>query len=73
MYQQQSPQLPRQWHSGEIDTAWLSMLVDCFEKISQTDLRAVPCDLSILLALKARLAQPASLRAGRGLDFRHIN
>jgi hypothetical protein len=61
-------QHPRQWRSGTGDTSWLSMLVDRFEKTSQTDLRAVPCEEPVLLALMAQLARPASPRGGRGSD-----
>jgi hypothetical protein len=59
--------------SGGTDIAWLSMLVDCFEKTSQTDFRAAPCDELVLQALKAQLAQPASPRGACGLDFRFLN
>jgi hypothetical protein len=63
-------QSPRRWRSGTGDASWLSRLVARFEKISQADVRAVPCDEPVLLALKAHLARPASLRGGRGSDSR---
>jgi hypothetical protein len=70
---QQSRQRARRGRSSRTDMAWLSMLVDSFEKTSQTDLRAVPCDELVLRALKVRLAQPASARGACGLDFRSLN
>jgi hypothetical protein len=49
------------------------MLVATFEKISQTDLRAVPCDDHVLAAFKAHLARPASPRGCRGPDSRRLH
>jgi hypothetical protein len=39
---------------------WLSMLVDAMEEVSRPELRALPCHPSILMALRAQLARPAS-------------
>jgi hypothetical protein len=64
---------PRPRRSSAGDNLWLSMLIDRFEKISQTDLGAVACGEPILLALKAQLARPVSPRGGRGSDFRFLN
>ena len=36
------------------------MLIDTMEEISRPELRAVPCDISVLAALRAQLARPAS-------------
>jgi hypothetical protein len=36
------------------------MLIDTMEKVSCSDLRAVPCDPELLAAVKAQLARPAS-------------
>jgi hypothetical protein len=55
---QMSRHRPRR-RSGAGDTLWLSMLVERFEKLSQADLRAVPCEERALLAVKAQLAGPA--------------
>jgi len=48
------------WRSGSGQRAWLSMLIDTMEEISRPELRAVPCDISVLAALRAQLARPAS-------------
>jgi len=50
----------RTWRSGSGQRAWLSMLIDTMEEISRPELRAVPCDISVLAALRAQLAHPAS-------------
>ena len=38
------------------------MLIDTMEEISRPESRAVPCDISVLAALRAHLARPASAR-----------
>jgi hypothetical protein len=50
------------WRSAGGQRAWLSMLIDTMEEISRPELRAVPCDISVLAALRAQLARPASAR-----------
>jgi hypothetical protein len=36
------------------------MLVDAMEKFSRPELRAVPCDILTLAAVRAQLARPAA-------------
>jgi len=48
------------WRSGDGERLWLSMLIDTMEEISRPELRAAPCDISVLAALRAQLARPAS-------------
>jgi hypothetical protein len=48
------------WRSGNGETIWLSMLVDAMEKISRPELRSEPCERSVLAAVRAQLARPAS-------------
>jgi hypothetical protein len=36
------------------------MLIDAMEEVSLTELRAMPCDRSVLAGLRAQLARPAS-------------
>jgi hypothetical protein len=36
------------------------MLIDAMEEISRPEFRAVPCDQSVLAAVRAQLARPAS-------------
>lgn len=48
------------WRTAGDQRAWLSMLIDTMEEISRPEQRAVPCDVSVLAALRAQLARPAS-------------
>ena len=49
------------WRSGRRpERLWLSMLIDTMEEVSRPELRAVPCDRSVLAAVRAQLARPAS-------------
>jgi len=48
------------WRSGSGEQLWLSLLVDAMEKAARPELRAVPCDRSILAMVSAQLARPAS-------------
>jgi hypothetical protein len=48
------------WRSEKGQTRWLSMLIDAMEKVSRPEFRAVPCDRSVLAAVRAQLARPAS-------------
>ena len=50
------------WRSGSGQRVWLSRLIDTMEQISRPEIRAVPCDISVLSALRAQLARPASAR-----------
>ena len=50
------------WRSGSGQRVWLSRLIDSMDEISRPELRAVPCDISVLAALRAQLARPASAR-----------
>ena len=50
----------RTWRTAGGQRAWLSMLIDNMEEISRPELRAVPCDGRLLIALRAQLARPAS-------------
>ena len=48
------------WRSGDGERMWLSMLVDTMENVSRAEFRSLPCEPSILAALRAQLARPAS-------------
>jgi hypothetical protein len=50
----------RQWRSGAGERLWLSMLVDTLEEMSRPEFRSLPCDPSVLIAVGAQLARPAS-------------
>jgi len=67
----QMARLTRQRRPGTGDLAWLPLLVQAFEQASQADVRAVPTDEPVLLALKAQLVLPASLQQRCGIRFLH--
>jgi hypothetical protein len=48
------------WRSGDGEKVWLSMLIDAMEAVSRPELRSAPCDRTVLAALRAQLARPAS-------------
>jgi hypothetical protein len=48
------------WRSGDDETMWLSMLIDTMENVCRPEVRGLPCEPSILLALRTQLARPAS-------------
>jgi hypothetical protein len=60
-----------QWRSGDGQTLWLSMLVDAMEEISRSQLRGVPLSPSVLIALEAQLARPASGYAHSRFSWRN--
>jgi hypothetical protein len=60
MGQQLQPWRSETWRSENGQTRWLSMLIDAMERVSRPEFRAVPCDLSVLAAVRAQLARPAS-------------
>jgi hypothetical protein len=57
------------WRSENGQTLWLSMLIDAMEKVSSPEFRAVPCDLSVLAAVRAQLARPAAPYVHSGSRF----
>jgi hypothetical protein len=57
------------WRSENDRTRWLSMLIDAMEKVSRPEFRAVPCDLSLLAAVRAQLARPAAPYVHGGSRF----
>jgi hypothetical protein len=48
------------WRSADGERMWLSMLVDTMENVSRPEFRGLPCEPSILAALRAQLTRPAS-------------
>jgi hypothetical protein len=48
------------WRSRGGQRNWLSMLVETMEKLSRPEFRSQPCDRSVLVAVRAQLARPAS-------------
>ena len=57
------------WRSGDGERRWLSMLVDTMENVSRPEIRKIPCDPQILIALHAQLARPASPYLCGASDF----
>jgi hypothetical protein len=57
-------QLQQEWRSRSgSDSVWLAMLIQSFERVSRSDVRAMPCDTSLLIAVREQLARPASVRS----------
>jgi hypothetical protein len=48
------------WRGRDGQKSWLSMLVEVMEEISRPEFRALPVDASVLAAVSAQLARPAS-------------
>jgi hypothetical protein len=61
------------WRSGHGERAWLSKLIDTMDEVSRPEFRGLPCDPSILVALRAQLARPASAYAHCGSNFSRLN
>jgi hypothetical protein len=59
----------RSWRSQDSCDSWLSLLIDTMEEVSRPEIRAMPCDISLLAAVNAQLARPASRRIGYASDF----
>jgi hypothetical protein len=68
MGQQLQPRV-RPWRSEDDRHLWLSLLIDTMEEVSRPELRATPCDISLLAAVKAQLARPVSSRLRYASDF----
>jgi hypothetical protein len=62
-------QQTQQWRSGTGETAWLSALVGTMDRVSDPELRATPCDRSLLAAVEAHLARPAMSHGLYGSNF----
>jgi hypothetical protein len=57
------------WRSASGQNQWLSMLVDAMEEVSRPEIRKRRCDNSLLAAVRAQLARPASPYVWYGSDF----
>jgi hypothetical protein len=62
-------QQTQQWRSGNGEMSWLSMLVDTMDTLSRPELRAMSCDPTLLVAVKAHLARPAAPCGFYGSNF----
>jgi hypothetical protein len=63
-----SRQLPS-WRTGNGQTAWLSRLIEAMEKFSRPEWRALPLDRLEIAAMRARLAQPATMNSAYASRF----
>ena len=59
----------QQWRSGHGERAWLSMLADTMEKLSEPEFRSMPCDETMLASVKAHLASSAPPNGLYGSNF----
>ena len=57
------------WRPRDGERLWLSMLVDAMEQAARPEFRAIPCDSTILAAVGAQLARPASPHPFGRLEF----
>jgi len=48
------------WRGRDGHKSWLSMLVEAMEEISRPEFRELPVDPSVIAAVSAQLARPAS-------------
>jgi hypothetical protein len=62
-------QQTQQWRSATGERAWLSALVETMERVSRPELRATPCARSLLVAVEAHLARPATPYGLYGSNF----
>jgi hypothetical protein len=62
-------QQEQQWRSGKSEMAWLSALIGAMEKVSRPELRATRCPPSLLAAVEAHLARPATSQGFYGSNF----
>jgi hypothetical protein len=60
-----------QWHGGDGERLWLSLLVAAMEEASRPEIRSKPCESAVLQACRAQLAQPATGYAGVSSTARH--
>jgi hypothetical protein len=62
-------QQTQQWRSANGEMAWLSTLVGTLETLSRPEVRAMPCDPALLVAVQAHLAGPATPHGFYGSNF----
>jgi hypothetical protein len=60
-------QLQQEWHSRAGSDGWLVSLILSFDRVSRSDVRAVPCDPAVLMAVRDQLARPAATRPSSAL------
>jgi len=61
------------WQEGDRQKSWLSMLVEAMEEITRPEFRALPVDRSVLAAVSAQLARPASPYSYCASQYRRRN
>ena len=49
-----------QWHGGDGERLWLSLLVAAMEEVSRPEIRSQPCDSAVLQACREQLMQPVT-------------
>jgi hypothetical protein len=59
----------QRWEPGNGERLWLSMLIAAMEDVSRPEIRALPCDRSVLAAVTMQLERPVSPYAHQSSRF----
>jgi hypothetical protein len=63
----------QRWEPVTGEKLWLSMLIEAMEGVSRPEIRALPCDQSVLAALTMQLERPVSPYARHAQSSRFLN
>jgi hypothetical protein len=63
----------QRWEPATGEKLWLSMLIEAMEDASRPEIRALPCDRSVLAALTLQLQRPVSPYARHAQNSRFLN
>ena len=63
----------QRWEPVTGEKLWLSMLIEAMEAVSRPEIRALPCDQSVLSALTMQLERPVSPYARHAKNSRFLN
>jgi hypothetical protein len=63
----------QRWEPRTGEKLWLSMLIEAMEDVSRPEIRALPCDQSVLAALTLQLERPVSPYARHTQNSRFLN
>jgi hypothetical protein len=66
-------QQPQRWEPATGEKLWLSMLIEAMDEVSRPEIKAVPCEGSVLAAMTMQLERPVSPYVHRAQNFRFLN